>query len=35
VALADYKISIPGVVADKVAKSATIKVNCSLEPLKQ
>lgn len=34
VLLSDYKISIPGVVADKVAKSATIKVNCSLEPLK-
>ncbi len=32
--LEDYKISIPGLVADKVAKSAKITVSCSLEPLK-
>jgi hypothetical protein len=34
VSLADYKISIPGLVADKVSKSAKISVTCSLEPLK-
>lgn len=34
VQLEDYRISIPGLVADKVAKTAKIKVNCSLEPLK-
>jgi hypothetical protein len=33
-ALADYSIAIPGVVADKVAKSAKIDIDCSLEPLK-
>lgn len=33
--LADYKISIPGVVADKVAKIATINVLCTLEPFKK
>jgi polyisoprenoid-binding protein YceI len=32
--LADYKIVIPGVVSDKVAKSAKININCALEPLK-
>lgn len=31
----DYKIDIPELVADKVAKTASIKVDCSLEPLKQ
>ena len=30
----DYKITIPELVADKVAKTAKIKVDCSLEPLK-
>lgn len=34
VELADYKVSIPGLVADKVSKTAKIIVNCSLEPLK-
>jgi polyisoprenoid-binding protein YceI len=34
VKLSDYKISIPGLVADKVSKSAKIKVSCLLEPLK-
>jgi len=32
--LADYKISIPGLVADKVSKTASINVSCLLEPLK-
>lgn len=32
--LADYNIDIPGVVSDKVAKSASIDIDCSLEPLK-
>jgi hypothetical protein len=32
--LSDFKISIPGLVADKVAKTAKITVSCSLEPLK-
>jgi hypothetical protein len=32
--LSDYKISIPGLVADKVSKSARISVSCTLEPLK-
>ena len=32
--LADYKISIPGLVADKVAKVASVKVDCTLQPLK-
>ncbi len=31
----DYKIDIPELVADKVSKTARIKVDCSLEPLKQ
>jgi YceI-like domain len=35
VPLEDYKIVIPQLVADKVAKNAKIKVDCSLEPLKQ
>ena len=34
VLLADYHISIPGIVANKVSKSASIKIACSLEPLK-
>jgi polyisoprenoid-binding protein YceI len=31
VLLADYKISIPGLVADKVNKTAKIEVDCKLE----
>jgi hypothetical protein len=34
VLMVDYKISIPGLVADKVSKTAKITVTCSLEPLK-
>ena len=34
VTLADFKVSIPGLVADKVAKVARIKVECALELLK-
>ena len=34
VQLADYNISIPGVVADKVSKTAKIGVSCALELLK-
>lgn len=34
VKLSDFDISIPGLVADKVAKVAKITVSCSLEPLK-
>lgn len=34
VKLSDFKISIPGLVADKVSKTARITVSCSLEPLK-
>jgi len=34
VLLGDYKISIPGLVADKISKTAKITVTCSLEPLK-
>jgi polyisoprenoid-binding protein YceI len=34
VQLSDFKVSIPGLVADKVSKTAKIIVNCSLEPLK-
>lgn len=33
VLLADYKITIPGLVADKVSKTAKIVVNCLLDPL--
>jgi polyisoprenoid-binding protein YceI len=33
--LADYKISVPTLVADKVAKTAKININCTLEPLKK
>ena len=32
--LADYNISIPAVVEDKVSKSVKINVDCALEPLK-
>ena len=34
VALSDYNVSIPSIVADKVAKTAKISVDCLLEPLK-
>ncbi|MBK5272683.1 MAG: YceI family protein [Bacteroidia bacterium] len=34
VLLADFKISIPGLVADKISKIAKVSVACSLEPLK-
>lgn len=34
VSLSDFKISIPGLVADKVSKTAKVSVACSLEPLK-
>jgi polyisoprenoid-binding protein YceI len=34
VKLSDFKISIPGLVADKVSKTTKISVSCSLEPLK-
>ena len=32
--LSDYKVSIPGLVADKVSKTAKLIISCSLEPLK-
>jgi polyisoprenoid-binding protein YceI len=34
VKLSDFKIAVPGLVADKIAKSAKITVSCSLELLK-
>jgi len=34
VALSDFKVSIPALVADKVSKTAKISVDCLLEPLK-
>jgi polyisoprenoid-binding protein YceI len=34
ISLADYGILVPALVSDKVAKTATITVDCSLEPLK-
>lgn len=34
VLLADYNISIPGLVADKVSKTAVVSISCSLEPFK-
>ena len=34
VPLSDFKVSIPGLVADKVSKTAKITVACALEPLK-
>lgn len=33
--LSDYKIKIPGLVADKVAENVKIIIDCSLEPLKK
>lgn len=35
VQLSDYKISIPGLVADKLAKQSEIQIDCTLEPLKK
>ncbi len=35
IALADYKISIPSLVADKVSKTVTISVDCNLEVFKK
>lgn len=35
VKLSDYKVKIPGLVADKVAETAGIEVDCQLEPLKR
>jgi polyisoprenoid-binding protein YceI len=35
VALEDYKIVIPGVVKDKLAKTVQIKITCNYNPLKQ
>jgi polyisoprenoid-binding protein YceI len=32
--LADFKVAIPGLVADKVSNTASINVSCLLEPLK-
>jgi polyisoprenoid-binding protein YceI len=32
---ADYKISVPTLVADKVANNAKINISCALEPLKK
>ena len=34
VQFSDYKISIPKIVSDKVAKSARIEIECLLDPLK-
>lgn len=34
VALADFKISVPALVKDKISKVITVKVSCSLNPLK-
>lgn len=34
VLLSDYKVNVPALVSDKVAKTAKITVNCGLEPLK-
>lgn len=34
IVLSDYKVAVPGVVADKVNKNAKIDVTCNLEPLK-
>jgi polyisoprenoid-binding protein YceI len=34
IVLADYKVAIPAVVADKVGKTAKISVACALDPLK-
>lgn len=35
VQLADYKVTIPQLVSDKVSKTAKISVDCQLEPLKR
>ena len=35
VAVADYKIAIPSLVKDKIAKNVKISVDAGLEPLKQ
>lgn len=35
VVMDDYKIAIPGVVKDKLSKTAKIKINCNYTPLKQ
>ncbi len=35
VVMDDYKIAIPGVVKDKLSKTAKIKINCTYSPLKQ
>lgn len=35
VVMDDYKIAIPGVVKDKLSKTAKIKINCNYAPLKQ
>ncbi|GAA3937761.1 YceI family protein [Chitinophaga oryziterrae] len=34
VLLADYNISVPGVVKDKISKTATVKINCIYSVLK-
>jgi polyisoprenoid-binding protein YceI len=34
IVLKDYNINIPGLVADKIGKSATIVVDCTLQPFK-
>lgn len=34
VKLSDFKVTIPGLVADKVSKTAKIAVSCSLDPFK-
>jgi len=34
VAVADYKISIPGLMAEKIAKTVKVTVNCNYEPAK-
>ncbi|MGC4232489.1 MAG: YceI family protein [Niabella sp.] len=34
VLISDYNISIPGIVRDKISKTATVKVNCTYAPLK-
>jgi len=35
VVMDDYKIAIPGVVKDKLSKTAKIKINCNYTPFKQ
>jgi len=34
IAIADYKISVPALVKDNISKNISIKVSCSLEPLR-